>query len=164
MTPEQITRREELLDDMRKRAVRERMAAQEAAKNTIDERETRLLEYFWNRETQKERHALPLDAFLFFERDREPPGGEEITDKQTTKALGMLMAKDYLKLVGDNGEIVLDTRGVRWIDRRHPSALRWWQKMLERVPPIWQIAFSAITVIVTIKELIDIVRQLFQTP
>lgn len=121
----------------------------EQERDRLDERQVRIMGYFWNRELQRQRRSLPALAILFFERDRHPPGGEAAINQQSEQALVSLMAKEYIR-VSSQRELELDTHGVRWMLHQHPPVVRWWQKLIERVPPVGQLVIGGVGLLASI--------------
>src|SRR5258706_3057408 len=151
----------EHLDEIDKGAKIERARTTEEHRNKLDAREERIMDYFWNRERQRERRNLSVLVIDFFERDREEPGGEDIIDGYTNRALTSLLAKEYLRIDKSLNRLEPDVAGGRWLERRHPKVIRWWQKLIEQMPPLLQILVTVVGFLGSIYGVIELVRWVF---
>ena len=157
------TNTDKVVEHLQIREAQERLATERKEALELDDGQVRVLEHFWDHQLQNLRSRLSIGGLLFLEQDRMHPGADEVVDRRTVRIVAELLARD---LIARSGQLYfqLAPEGVKWLLHRHPSAIRWWQKLIERVPPAWQLATAVVSLPASVFGIIQFFNLFATTP
>jgi hypothetical protein len=109
----------------------------EQIQDAITEDHNRILDYFWNRRTQKLRRRVRELVIWFFETD---DSHETLFDVIRSKVhLWTLDLEDKKYITSGTDQygtfFELTPKGVAYVKDRHPTVLAYWKRLLELSPP-----------------------------
>jgi len=104
----------------------------------VEPDEERVLEYFWDPRHENVRRELPEAVILFFEGDDLRSVPPDVVKSWAALVTRRLVNEGYLVRRTDPSgaeRYLLTDGGSRYLLRRHPGMLAWWEKIMSSSPP-----------------------------
>ena len=125
-----------------------------AVANEVDDHLARVLRYFWSGERQEILEQLKRNWIVVLEQSRHSPGAEGLIENQVNAILADLVEKKLIaERVSDCFE--LTPEGVYWLLHEYPPTVRWWQRLIAKIPTKWQVAITTLSLVANVFGVIE---------
>lgn len=137
----------------------------ELKNSPLTEDHMRILEYFWNKHAHEVRKSMPFEVITFFESEKQKSDDSEQARGRTKAFLKELEIKGMLEVPTsgyvlrsiDGERYKLTVAGAAYISQRHPKALTWWSKILERTPDSLSLGVTLVGLVASVFGIIQFI-------
>lgn len=112
----------------------------------LTKEEKRLLDYFWDKKRNRVRDIIPVVVIKFHEKEHLNRRIQTLRELQVESKLLSVESKGYINIKGDNEKLfcTLTKKGDRYVYRKHPTIIRFWDQVLASIPPVAQIIITVL--------------------